>query len=176
MKQPEKYGWQPRVLLDQLTGKFRTFDLKIINFLKLWRVISRLILDVERSFNHQNDHNNLKNTFSGLKFTLKRPGWRKNVVKHSRNNLNIWNLSVEMYLWMDSTPHYVLYSHILQVKASNININWESGEFIHIIVLYNLIKYSNPFTKYSIRGCKMKLCPISIALSIWKTLFGLWYN
>ena len=40
-----------RVLIGHKTaGKFRKFDLKIISFLKLWQAISRLILDVERSF------------------------------------------------------------------------------------------------------------------------------
>ena len=54
-------------------GKFCNFDLKIINFLKIWRPISRLILNVERSFNHQNDRNklnNVQNIFTRLIITL----------------------------------------------------------------------------------------------------------
>ena len=47
------------LLYSFIPGKFHKFDPKIINFIKLWRRISRLILDVERSFNYQNDRKNV---------------------------------------------------------------------------------------------------------------------
>ena len=56
-------------ILYEFIGKFHKLDLKIINFLKLRCAISCLILGVERSFNHQNDRNSLKNTFAALHFT-----------------------------------------------------------------------------------------------------------
>ena len=56
---------------DSYPGKFHKFDTKIINFLKIWRAISRLILDIECSFNHQNDRCNVENTFTGLNFMSK---------------------------------------------------------------------------------------------------------
>ena len=62
-------------------GKFRTFDLKIINFLKHWRPISRLILDVECSFNHQKARNNVENTLTGLNYAIKCLQIHQNVTK-----------------------------------------------------------------------------------------------
>ena len=62
------------------SGKFYKFDLKIVNFLKLWRPIPHLILDVERSFNHQNDCKNVEKTLAGSNFTSQ----RENVAKRSR--------------------------------------------------------------------------------------------
>ena len=77
-------------------GKFHKFDPKIINFLNLWRPISRLILDVERSFNHKNDRNNLKNIFVSFNTTSKRLKWRNysTSLNVRENNLSFWNLSV----------------------------------------------------------------------------------
>ena len=50
---PEQVSSQPLGCW-HILGKFRNFYLNIINFIKLWRPISRLMIDVKRSFNHQN--------------------------------------------------------------------------------------------------------------------------
>ena len=51
------------VSLSNTTGKFHNLDVKIITFPKMWQPISRLIPDVERSFNHDKNLNNVENTF-----------------------------------------------------------------------------------------------------------------
>ena len=48
---------------------FHDFAPQIITFIKLWRSITRLILDVERSFDHQNDRNDVENASMSMEMS-----------------------------------------------------------------------------------------------------------